>query len=250
MSDAQRKTISMNTPKGIAKWPKLTEPDYGTKDYPSPEGVYSVKLVFNENDPDFIKFKAKLGPYMDAVRESAETKFAALKKPLRDKLKQVLVNEVFTPIYDADDQPTGQVELKLSMKASGVVKKGPRTGRKWERKPDMYDALGRKITKPVSIWGGSELIASFTFDPDGYFIEGTGATGIKCQLAAVQIITLRQGGDKSAESYGFAAREDGFSADDLPDDTASEGSDDEFQNGDEPHLPSGGGTDPAGAADF
>jgi hypothetical protein len=54
------KRITMNTPKGTAKWPKLSEPDYGTKDYPKPDGEYSVKLVFDETDPKFLQFKARM----------------------------------------------------------------------------------------------------------------------------------------------------------------------------------------------
>jgi hypothetical protein len=248
MSDARPKQIKMNTPKGIAKWPKLTEADYGTADYPKPEGEYSVKLVWDETDPAFIKFRNKLQPYLDAAEAAGQEAFDALKKPQRDKLGALKLNPLFTPIYDAEENPTGQVEMKLTMKASGVVKKGPREGKKWTRSPAMFDALGRPINKKVEIWGGSELIVSFNFSEGGYFIAGTGVCGLKCSLEAVQIVTLRAGGTKSASDYGFGAQEGGFDASQIADESEGAGADDELAGGDEPHLPEGG--DPAGASDF
>lgn len=248
MSDARPKMIKMNSPRGTAKWPKLTEPDYGSAQHPKPEGEYSVKLVWDETDPAFLKFRAKLQPYLDAAEAKGQAEFAALKKPQRDKLGSLKVNPLFTPIYDAEDNPTGQVEMKLTMKASGVVKNGPRAGKKWTRSPDMFDALGRPIKQKVDIWGGSELIVSFTFNPEGYFIAGTGAAGLKCSLEAVQIVTLRAGGAKSAQDYGFGAHEDGFDASQMADESEGAGTDDEFAGSDEPHLPESG--DPAGASDF
>lgn len=247
MAFADIKRISLNTPKGVAKWPKLTEPDYGNAMFPKPDGEYSVKMVFDESDPAFQKFKARMQPYYDAAEAKAQVEFEALKKPQRDKLGSITMNPLFTPIYDEDENPTGQVEVKFTMKAGGTTKKGPRAGKKWERKPDLYDALGRKVTKKVDIWGGSVLIISFAFDEAGYFIPGSGAAGLSLKLDGVQIVTLRQGGERTAESHGFKAEAGGFSADDLADDTADSTDDDEFSGkGDDAHLPS----EPAGTADF
>jgi hypothetical protein len=250
MTDNKPKSIAMNTPKAIAKWPKLTDPDYGNAEYPKPEGEYSVKLVWDESDPAFQKFAAKMQPYIDEAEAAGKAAFDALKKPQRDKLGALKVNPLFTPIYDADENPTGQVEMKLTMKASGVVKRGPREGKKWTRSPALFDALGRKITKKVEIWGGSEIIVSINFVKGGYFIAGTGVCGLKCQLDAVQIVTLRAGGTKSAGDYGFGAQEGGFNADDIADEDRDTDSDDEFAGGgDDNHLPTNSG-DPSGASDF
>lgn len=248
MSD-KLQTLKFNTPKATAKWPKLTDPDYGSKEFPKPEGEYSVKLVWDETDPAFLKFRAKMQPYLDEAEANGQAQFDALKKPQRDKLGALKVNPLFTPIYDENEEPTGQVEMKLTMKASGVVKKGPREGKKWQRSPAMFDALGRPIKTKVEIWGGSEIIVSFTFVKGGYFIAGTGAAGLKAQLEAVQIVTLRQGGTKSASDYGFGAQEGGFSADDLPSKDEDGAEDDEFAGGND-HLPDDGGADPSGASDF
>ena len=245
------KITKMNTPLGTAKWPKLTEPDYGTKDYPKPEGEYSVKMIFDGTDPKFVAFRSKVEAFMAPVEVMAQAKFAELKKPQRDKLGAPTCNDMFVPIYDENDEPTGEVEMKFSMKAGGVVKKGPREGKKWSRKPNLFDALGRPIKGEVAIWGGSELIIAFSFTEGGYFIPATGAYGIKLQLEAAQIVTLRQGGERAAGDYGFGAQEGGFDASEYVAPKADaegddEGGNDEYQN----HIPTEGEGDPDGAADF
>lgn len=247
------KIVKLNSPLGTAKWPKLTEPDYGTRDYPKPEGEYSVKLVFNESDPKFVAFRQKMEAYMEPVEAMADAKFAELKKPQRDKLGSPTRNDIFTTIYDENDEPTGEVEMKLTMKASGVVKKGPREGKKWTRKPQLFDALGRPIKGKIDIWGGSELIIAFSFTENGYFIPATGAYGIKLQLEAAQVVTLRQGGERSAGDYGFGAQEGGFDASQY---AANEGEDEgEGEDDDLNHTPGAdddgaGSGDPEGATDF
>jgi hypothetical protein len=186
---------------------------------------------------------------MDPVEAMAIKKFAELKKPQRDKLGSPSRNDMFTPIYDADDEPTGEVEMKFSMKAGGVVKKGPREGKKWSRKPQLFDALGRPIKGEIAIWGGSELIIAFSFTEDGYFIPATGAYGIKLQLEAAQVVTLRAGGERDAGDYGFGSQEGGFDASQhvAPKGDEDDGGDDEYQN----HTPgSDDDGDPEGAGDF
>jgi hypothetical protein len=252
MADTKRKSLRFNTPIGIAKWPKLTQPDYGSKEHPVPEGVFSVKMLFDEADPKFAAFRKKMQAYLDAVEPRALAEFAALKKPQRDKLKEPSKNELFTPVYDEDENPTGQVEMRFSMKASGVVKNGPRAGKKWSRQPDLFDAFGRKITnRDFSIWGGSELIVGFNIDPEGYFVAGTGAWGIKCQLDAVQIVTLRSGGERSASDYGFQAQEGGFSADSIASKDEEKSDEGGWREDDEgPSNSDDVPTDPSGAAAF
>lgn len=244
------KIVKMNTPLGVAKWPKLSEPDYGTKDYPKPEGEYSVKLIFDESDPKFVTFREKLEAYMTPVEAMADEKFADLKKAQRDKLGSTTRNDLFTTLYDEDDEPTGEVEMKFTMKAGGVVKKGPREGKKWSRKPQLFDALGRPVKGKIDIWGGSELIIAFSFTEDGYFIPATGAYGIKLQLEAAQVVTLRAGGERSAGDYGFGKQEGGFDASEAASQNQNDG-DDEGDGEDEYNAPDEGEAgDPDGAADF
>jgi hypothetical protein len=236
---ANRDVTKMTTPRAAFKWPKLTEPDYGTNQYPNPDGAYSVKLIFDESDPAFQAFRAKIEKAHAKAVANGEEKFTELKVATRKKLGQVTINEPFTMVYDQEtEEPTGEVEMKVSMKASGTVKKGPRAGKKWERKPQLFDAKGKPMLKTPDIWGGTIGKVSFSFVTDGYFIPATGACGISFQLEAVQIIDLVSGGQRKADDYGFG-EEDGYEYEDKTDD---EDEDDEF--GDESD------DDPDGAADF
>ena len=231
--------VKMTAPLGISAWPKLTEPDYGTKEYPKPDGEYSVKMLWSETDPDFVAFREKLEAYMPEVEATAQSRFEELKKPQRDKLGAPTLNPLFTPVYDEDDEPTGQVEAKFSMKAGGIIKKGPRAGQPWSRSPALFDAFGRPLKKKVQIWGGSELVIAFSFMKDGYFIPATGIYGVKLQLEAAQVVTLRSGAAKDASGFGFGKHEGGFDIEDVEDDdddagdgVASDDLDDDIEDGD------------------
>lgn len=205
-----RNVTKMTTPRASFKWPKLTEPDYGSNQYPKPDGEYSTKLVFDEADPAFQKFRTKIEKAHAAAVELGKEKFGELKVATRKKLGDITVNEPFTVVYDNEtEEPTGEVEMKVSMKASGTVKKGPRAGKSWNRKPQLFDAKGKPMLKTPDIWGGTVGKVSFSFMTDGYFIPGTGACGISFQLEAAQIIDLVSGGQRKADEFGFE-EEDGY----------------------------------------
>lgn len=242
---ADRNVTKMTTPRATLKWPKLSEPDYGSKQYPDPDGKYTTKLVFDEADPAFEAFRAKIEKVHARAVELAREKFAELKVATRKKLGDITINEPFTVIYDEEtEEPTGEVEMKVSMKASGTIKKGPRAGKPWNRKPQLFDAKGKPMVKTPDIWGGTIAKVSFSFPTDGYFIPGTGACGVSFQLEAVQIIDLVSGGQRSADDYGFG-EEEGYEYDETASSNDEE-DDDEF--GDETGGADDG--DPEGAADF
>jgi hypothetical protein len=199
---------NFTSPKGVLKWPKLTEPDFGTKEYPKPEGEFSTKLVLHADRSEVQAFIAQLQPLFDqAVAEGREA-FAKLKPETRKKLKDVTINSFYTELLDAEtEEPTGEIELKFSKRYSGTFQKGPKTGQKWTSKVDLFDAKGKAMTKAPVIWGGST--GKVGFEVSSYFIPGTGALGLKFFLNAVQVIDLRSGGSKDAAAYGFGA-EDGY----------------------------------------
>ncbi|MEY9719299.1 hypothetical protein ABIA22_001789 [Sinorhizobium fredii] len=245
--EAKKKLPQFTTPRGTFVYPKLTEPDYGTKDYPKPDGEYSLKLRMSREDAEaFVNRKNKDGVsvqslYDDAMRE-AEAAFAELKVETRKKLGAVKPNELYTVLYDQEtEEPTGEVEFKFKMKASGETKKGPRAGTKWSRKPDLFDAKGRKIGGGVNIWGGSEGKVSFVGSP--YFIPGTAAAGLRLMLGGVQVIELVSNGSRAADSYGFG-QEEGFGYD--PDEYRGE----EEEGGDTSDSDNEGGSAAKGEEDF
>jgi hypothetical protein len=201
----RKKNPTGTSPKGSLKYPKLDKADLGTKDYPKPNGEYSTKLVMKAEDKATKAFIATLQPHYNAAMEKAEEEFAKLKVETRKKLKSVSQNSMFTTLYDKEtEEPTGEIEFKFAMTASGVRKDKT----KWSAKPGVFDAKGNPITKVPEIWSGS--IGKVSFEMQPYFIPGTGAAGLKLKLKAVQLIELRSGGARSADSYGFEAEEDGY----------------------------------------
>jgi len=235
------KLPSFTTSKLTFVYPKLSEPDYGTKDYPKPDGEYSLKGRMSlEDAEEFIRKDVKFdngfvslkGLYDEALRD-AERQFGELKVESRKKLKEVQPNDLFTVLYDPEsEEPTGEVEFKFKMKASGEFKKGPKAGQKWHRKPDLFDAKGRKIGKGVNIWGGTVGKVAFSVRP--YFVAGTAAAGLTLMLNGVQVIDLVSEGARSADSYGFGEEEGfGYDPDDYreDEDTTSKDADGSDDNG-------------------
>lgn len=209
MANKKPKNPEFVSPRGTFRYPKLTEPDYGTDEFPKPDGEYSVRLILSQADAQ--PMLDKLQPMLDAAIADAEAKFKELPVASRKKLKAVTVNELFQEEYDQDtEEATGNFIFKFAMKASGVTKdKKP-----WSRKPVIFDAKGKKLVNPPPVWGGTEGKVAFEVRP--YFITGTGAAGLKLGLNAAQIIELVSGGGRDAEGYGFG-EEDGFAADDDDD---------------------------------
>lgn len=202
----KQKRIEITSPKGVFKWPKLSAPDYGTKEYPCPEGKYEVKLVLQADDPATKKFLAALKPHHEAAIEEGKKEFAALPAQVRKKIGELKVNDVGTEVIDNEtEQPTGEIEFKFGMAASGEIKKGPKAGQKWSRKPVIFDAKGNAMVKVPDIYGGT--VGRIRFEVRPYFIKGTGTAGLKLALVAAQVIDLVSGGQRSASQCGFEEEE-------------------------------------------
>lgn len=238
MADDKVKPIKMITPRVTFIWPKLNEPDYGNEKFPKPDGEFSVKARCKADDPAVVEMLNKLQPLLDAAIAKGKVEFSKLKVDQRKKLKDITVNPLFSTVYDQEtEEATGDIEFKFAMAHSGTIKKGPKAGKKWERSPALFDAKGKPMK--AAIWSGTIGKVSFTVNPDGYFIPGTGAVGLKLGLEAVQVIQLANGRDRNAGSYGFGTEEDGYSEDDAPqggfsDESgdAGDSSDDDQGNGD------------------
>jgi hypothetical protein len=213
----REKNPSFTTPVMTLNWPKLDKPDYGTKEYPKPEGQYATKARGQINSPEVKAFLAQLAPVYRAAIEEAQQAFANLKVETRKKLGKVTENPLYSTVYDQEtEEPTGEIEFKFVLKASGVRKDGT----KWNTKPDIYDALGVKIVKVPEIWGGTTARVNFEVSP--YFIPGSGAAGLSLKLRAVQIVELVSGGARSASAFGFGAVEGGYAHTDTSTSTEEE----------------------------
>jgi hypothetical protein len=200
----KEKLPSFVSPKGVFRYPALTSPDYGTKEFPKADGEYKVQLILTEAEAQ--PLIEKLQPLFDAAISEGHEKFKELKVEQRKKLGELKVNDIYATEYDQEtEDPTGNLIFKFTMKASGKDKKGGT----WERKPALFDAKGTPLKDVKGIWGGT--VGKVSFDVSPYFIPGSGAAGIKLRLNAVQVIDLVSGGGRDAEGFGFE-KEDGYEA--------------------------------------
>ena len=215
MSD-KKKYPRLVTPKGTFAFPKLRTPDTKFKK----EGEYSVKLVLDKKSAD--ELIKKIQPHFDAAVKAGQEEYDGLKKVVKDKNPFKTV-DYFTPEYDDDDEPTGNIVFSFKMTASGEYKNGPKKGQKWTRKPALFDAKGKPLPTKVEPWGGTVGKVSFEVVP--FFTVGVGA-GVSLRLQAVQVIDLIQGGERGAKDYGFG-EEDGYEADEEFEGETSDDEDDE-----------------------
>lgn len=210
------------TPRGVAVFPKLNEPDTKFKT----EGEYTVKLRLKEE-----QFDPKLLAALEAVRDAqvAETKADLTEKKQGAKLKSLKVRPVLTAETDKETgEETGFVLINCKMRASGISKK---TGKPWSRKPDIFDSKGVLLKKVPAIWGGSELKVSVDARP--YYTPSANEVGLSFALEGVQILKLVSGQERDASAYGFKAEEDGFDSAEFSSEETDASVDADVESGDD-----------------
>ena len=204
------------SPKGRFSYPKLTEPDTKFKE----EGEYSVNLILEKSSPEARKLMAQ-------IDKAAAESLAEAKARAKNAAEAKKWETKYLPYSDIEDEetgePTGEIKVKFTMKASGVSKK---TGKPWSRKPAIFDAKGKPITGDIKIGGGT--IGKISYEIVPYAPTTQVGASVKLALEAVQIIELKEWGERSADSYGFG-EEDGYAHDDAdnssPFDSEDEGGD-------------------------
>ena len=181
----KKKAERFVSPKGIASYPYLTNPD--TKF--NPDGEYKVSLIVAGDDAS------------KAIAFLTEQHKEAVSKAKKENAgKRVKEGEL--PFIENDD---GTVTFKFKLKAKVTPKKGD----PFEQKPALFDAKGKPLTGEPKIGGGSVIKVSYEVVP--YYTAIAGA-GVSLRLKAVQIIELKAySGGGNAESYGFG-EEEGFEA--------------------------------------
>lgn len=238
MADTKAKkhsNIRMNTGLGALRYPKLSDIDFGTDEYPATDGLYSANLIVARNEPWVVELLSKLEPLHEAAVARGEEQFKALKAEARKRLKSLTVNPLFTEILDPDtEEPTGDIMFTFKMRASGEYKKGKNAGKHWDSRPPVFgkgnvtlikgfafrtrrddeDIRDVHVSCEPNIWSGSTASVAFEVGVDretgeaGYFIGGTGMAGLKLGLAAVKVYEIVSGGERSADGYGFDRDED------------------------------------------
>lgn len=230
---AKKKNVpSVLTPKGIAHWPKLVEPD----EYQGEE-AYKTGLILdpenNEKDAEFVASveaaaQASYDDFMAQSAEELETKTGAQKAKLKKAREDMEVHVPIKPEYDDEGEETGRVILETKMKASGVNAK---TGKAWNRVCPLFDSRGKKINGKIdSLWGGSTLILEVTLNP--FAMTGTSKAGVSARLEAVQVIELSSGssgGSKfGVEDGGYCAGEEDETTSRFDSDVADDVEDEDF----------------------
>lgn len=214
MSDDKRVSVKKTTPKGIAVWPKLDEPDTKFE----AEGVYTTKLKLSAEAAQ---------PYIDLIDKLAADHLAKCQaeesNPAKKKKLKLTDDMPYKADLDKEGNETGDMILSFKMKASGVSKK---TGKPWTRKPAVFDAKGKALSPVPNIGGGSVIKVSCIYEP---WNNPKGEVGVSARLEAVQLIELRTFGDRSAADHGFD-EEEGYEADTaaaagFTDETSDQGND-------------------------
>jgi hypothetical protein len=204
MSETKTKAPKITSPKGVAVWPKLNEPDRRFK----AEGEYSVKLRLRKDAEGVPEFLAKLQEFHKTLsaQAQAEGKEAWAKAKAAGKKPKPFNNDIVPPsitdVTDDNDQPTGEVEIKFGMKA--LVK--PKDGTPWEQRPALFDAKGAPVTPGTKVGPGS--IIRVNFSPVPFFTPLVGS-GMSLRLNAVKIIERREW-SADASYYGFGEEEEGY----------------------------------------
>lgn len=215
---AQEKKKMHVSPMGVAIFPYLSKPDTKFKE----EGEYRVKLRLSADDA------APLIKLVDAEMAVAKKTDKLLEAKKKNPKATIPENTPYKDSLDDQGEETGDIEFTFGATASGVSKK---TGKKWERTLNLFDAKRKPFKGDV--WSGSKIKVAFTVG--SYFINAKVGYGVKLYLESAQIIELVQGGNRSADSYGFG-EEEGFEAADEP---GSE-FDDSNKTGDQPAGDDGG----------
>ena len=194
-----RKRPQVLTPRGVAAYPRLETPD--TKF--NPDGEYSVQLRLPEAEcADFIK---TIKAYLQAEYDN---QCALLKK------KKLLVGPNAMPFKrctNEDGTPTGEIEIKMKLKAKVTLK----SGKSWEQRPAIFDAAGKPL-KDTRIGSGSILKVSC--EVNQWYTAALGV-GVSLWIRAVQVIEyvpFTPHGAGNASEYGFGTEEGGYVGESLP----------------------------------
>ena len=170
------KPIILTTPKGIAKWPYLTEPDIEF----NPEGLFHTKLSCKKTESLNIKKTIDDMIALEVKKQHDLNPDKAIKKSL--------------PYTEEGDD----IIFNFKMKASGVRKSDKKA---FTQEPNIVNADLTPFDKSLKIWGDS--ILKITFEPYAWNMS----IGIGCTLRikTVQVLELVTGklsdtlGDLKAE---------------------------------------------------
>ena len=182
------------TPKGSVLFAHVFTPET----YEGKEVGYTIQLKLNEIDT-----KA----FMAVIDEELEK----AKHSIKLKPGQKWSSEPFLGYREYKD---GDIVFKFKTASSFTTK----AGEEITRTIPVFDAHGKPIKEKINIGNGTIARVAYTLIP--YWVSKV-VNGIKLRLEAVQIIDLKEYGEKEAKGYGFGDEEGGFSFEDTKDKEAT-----------------------------
>lgn len=184
---AKREFTTGVTPKGSLLFPHIYEPET----YEGKDVGYTVNIKFNQKETD------ALIAVIDEELEKA-------KHSIKLKPGQKWSAEPFMGYREDKD---GDIVFKFKANSHYQTK----SGELHKVTIPVFDAHGKPIKEPLSIGNGTIAKVAYTLVP--YWISKV-VNGVKLRLDAVQIIDLKEYGQKDAKGFGFG-EEEGFSAADV-----------------------------------
>ena len=158
------KPLILTTPKGIAKWPYLIEPDIEF----NPDGLFHTKLSCKKSESVNIK-------------KAIDDMIAQEIKKQHDKDPNKAITKSLPYTEEGDD-----IIFNFKMKAKGTRKSD---GKPFTQEPNIVNADLTPFNKDQKIWGDS--ILKITFEPYAWNMP----VGIGCTLRikTVQVLELVTG---------------------------------------------------------
>lgn len=188
---AKREFTQGVTPKGSLLFPHIYEPET----YEGKDVGFTVNIKFDQKETD--SFIAVIDKELEKAKHS-----------IKLKPGQKWSAEPFLGYREDKD---GDIVFKFKANSHYTTK----SGETHKVTIPVFDAHGKPIKDPLSIGNGTIAKVAYTLVP--YWISKV-VNGIKLRLDAVQIIDLKEYGEKDAKGYGFG-EEEGFSAPEEDDDS-------------------------------
>jgi hypothetical protein len=193
MAEKRKQLPRITTPKGVAKYPWLSNPDTQF----DADGVYKIDLIIPAGE--CTELCAALDAAADEAFELAKSK---AKSPVI--AKQIKRADPYTAALDDAGEDTGKILFRFKMKAKVTMKDGTVK----TMKPFIFDAKGVQLAVCPAVYGGS--VCKVNFSPSPYYAANNKQAGVSLRINAVQIIELVTGGARDAAGYGFGQEEGGF----------------------------------------
>jgi hypothetical protein len=196
MAEKKARLPRITSPKGVAKYPWLKNPDtqFNT------DGIYKINLLIPAAEA------VELCKTLDVAADEAFVKAKTeAKSPAIAKL--ITRRAPYASELDDAGEETGNIEFKFKMNAKVKMKDGSYK----TMKPFIFDSKGQQMQVCPNVYGGSVCRVNFCASP--YYAASNKEAGVSLRMNAVQIVTLVSGGGGDAKSMGFNAEEGGFEAD-------------------------------------